>query len=130
MWLILQHHEPYDYVLGTGETHSVREFVEEAFSYVGLDWQEFVEIDPRYLRPTEVDVLIADAAKARQKLSWEPKVTFKELVRIMVDADLEAMGLKPIGEGNKILQTKFRGWHQWEGTVTQVVEAVAGRALQ
>ena len=128
MWRILQQDEPDDYVLGTGEAHSVKEFIGEAFSYVGLDWQDFVEIDPRYLRPTEVDVLIADATKARQKLLWEPKITFKDLVHIMVDADLEATGLNPIGEGNKILQTNFSGWHQWGSAVTQVVEAVAGRA--
>lgn len=130
MWRILQQDEPDDYVLGTGEAHSVKDFVEEAFTYVGLDWQDFVEIDRRYLRPTEVDVLIADAAKTRQKLSWEPKITFKELVRIMIDADLQAMGLKPVGEGNEILQIKFSGWHQWGRAVTQAVEAVAGRALE
>ncbi|MEW6680486.1 MAG: GDP-mannose 4,6-dehydratase [bacterium] len=89
MWLILQQEKPDDYVIATGETHSVREFVEEAFSYVGLYWKEFVEIDPRYFRPTEVEVLIGDASKAKKKLNWKPKVTFKELVKIMVDADME-----------------------------------------
>jgi len=130
MWTILQQDEPDDYVIGTGEAHSVREFVEEAFAYAGLDWQDYVEIDARYMRPAEVDVLIADAANARQKLSWEPKITFKDLVRIMIDADLEAMGLEPIGEGNRILQNKFGNWHQWESAVTHAVEAVAGRALE
>ena len=98
MWLILQQDKPDDYVIGTGETHSVREFAEEAFNYAGLEWQKYVKIDPRYFRPTETEVLVADAAKARQKLGWEPKVTFKELVRIMVDADLEVQGLKPLVE--------------------------------
>ena len=91
MWLILQQDHPDDYVIGTGEAHSVEEFVQEAFSYANLDWQEYVEIDPRYFRPTEVESLLADAAKAREKLGWEPKIGFKELVRIMVDADMEAL---------------------------------------
>lgn len=103
MWLMLQQDEPDDYVIGTGETHSVKEFLVEAFGYAGLDWQEHVRTDPRYFRPLEAETLVADASKARAKLGWEPKVTFKELVRIMVDADTEAIGLEPIGEGNKIL---------------------------
>ena len=90
IWLMLQQEKPDDFVIATGETHSVREFLEEAFSYVKLDWQKYVEIDPRYYRPTEVDVLQGDASKALNKLGWKPKVTFKELVRLMVDADLEA----------------------------------------
>ena len=89
MWLMLQQDEPDDYVLATGETHSVREFLEEAFSYAELDWKEFVEIDPRYFRPTEVDLLVGDSSKARRELGWEPKVGFRELVRMMVDADTE-----------------------------------------
>ena len=88
MWLMLQQDEPDDYVIATGETHSVREFLDEAFGGLGLDWKQFVEIDPRYFRPAEVDLLIGDASKARRKLGWEPKITFKELVRTMVDADL------------------------------------------
>ncbi len=103
MWLVLQQEEPDDYVIGTGEARSVKEFVEEAFSYVGLDSEEYVRIDPRYFRPTETEVLRADASKARKKLGWHPKVTFKELVRIMVDADMEALGLKPLGEGRATL---------------------------
>lgn len=91
MWRMLQAPEPDDYVIATGETHSVREFLEEAFGYVGLDWQQHVGIDPRYYRPAEVDLLVGDASKAREKLGWEPKVTFKELVRLMVDADIEAL---------------------------------------
>jgi GDPmannose 4,6-dehydratase len=91
MWRMLQAPEPDDYVIATGETHSVREFLEEAFGYVGLDWQQHVGIDPRYYRPAEVDLLVGDSSKAREKLGWEPKVTFKELVRLMVDADIEAL---------------------------------------
>ena len=87
MWLMLQQDTPDDYVIATGETHSVREFLEEAFSYLDLDWREYVELDPKYLRPTEVDLLVGDASKAKRVLNWEPRVTFKELVHLMVDAD-------------------------------------------
>ncbi len=89
MWLMLQQDEPGDYVLGTGVTHSVRDFCEAAFGYVGLDYRDYVVQDPRFYRPAEVDLLVADATKARQKLGWCPKVTFEELVRMMVEADLE-----------------------------------------
>jgi len=89
MWLMLQAENPDDYVIATGETHSVREFLDEAFSYLDLDWRNYVEIDPRYERPSEVDLLIGDASRARQHLGWTPKVGFDELVRIMVDSDLE-----------------------------------------
>jgi GDPmannose 4,6-dehydratase len=88
MWLMLQQEEPDDYVIATGETYSVREFLDEAFGYLDLDWKKYVEIDPRYFRPAEVDLLIGDTSKARKKLGWEPKVTFKQLVRMMVDADM------------------------------------------
>ena len=91
MWLMLQQNQPEDFVIATGESHSVKEFLEEAFAYANLDWREYVEIDPRYFRPTEVEFLQGDARKARQKLGWEPKVTFKELVRIMVDADMREL---------------------------------------
>jgi len=91
MWLMLQHDQPEDFVIATGESHSVKEFLEEAFAYANLDWHEYVEIDPRYFRPTEVEFLQGDARKAKQKLGWEPKVTFKELVRIMVDADMREL---------------------------------------
>lgn len=94
MFLMLQQDKPDDYVIATGETHSVREFLEEAFSYVGLDWRDYVEIDSRYYRPAEVDLLIGDASKAKQKLGWEPQVTFRELVRLMVDADIALMESK------------------------------------
>ncbi len=89
MWLMLQQPLPDDYVIATGESHSVREFLEEAFGYAGLDWQDFVEIDPRYFRPAEVDHLLGDATKARTRLGWRPRVGFQELVRLMVDHDLE-----------------------------------------
>ncbi len=88
MWLMLQRDAPDDYVIATGEAHSVREFLEEAFSYAGLDWRDHVEIDPKYRRPTEVDVLVGDASKAIRELGWKPKTTFKELVHLMVDADM------------------------------------------
>ena len=90
MWLMLQQEEPADYVVATGETHSVRELLEEAFAYAGLDWRKHLAIDERYYRPAEVDLLIGDASKARSKLGWEAKTKFKELVRLMVDADMEA----------------------------------------
>jgi GDPmannose 4,6-dehydratase len=89
MWLMLQQDEADDYAIGTGETHSVREFVERAFAAADLDWREYVEIDPRYYRPAEVDALQADYSKAHSRLGWEPTVTFRELVRLMVEADLE-----------------------------------------
>ena len=103
MWLMLQQDTPDDFVIGTGECHSVREFVEEVFSYVGLNWEEYVKIDPRYFRPTEAELLLADPVKARERLGWSPKVSFKELVRIMVDADMAAVELKSPGEGKTIL---------------------------
>jgi len=93
MWLILQRDQPDDYVVATGETHSVREFLQEAFSYAGLDWNEYVVVDPKYFRPAEVDFLLGDPTKARTVLGWTPKVDFKQLVRIMVDADMEGDGL-------------------------------------
>ena len=101
MWLMLQQEDPEDFVVATGETHSVKDLVYLAFSHLDLDWQEFVKIDPRYYRPTEVDVLIGDASKAKKKLSWQPKVSFKELVVMMVDADLQAERLKLEGIGIK-----------------------------
>lgn len=146
-WLMLQQDKPEDYVIGTGESHSVREFVEHAFKYAGIEieWKGngidekgtvkslssnlqpltsslsvgdvIIEIDPRYFRPTEVDFLLADASKAKQKLGWEPKITFKELVKIMVDADMELYGLTPRGEGEKILQEKKINWTKNKQTV-------------
>ncbi len=91
MWRILQRDEGDDFVLATGETHTVREFAEAAFSHVDLDWKKFVRHDSRYERPAEVDLLMGDASKARKILNWEPKVRFHELVRIMVDGDMELL---------------------------------------
>ncbi|MFN8491159.1 MAG: GDP-mannose 4,6-dehydratase [Caldilineaceae bacterium] len=91
MWLMLQQDGPDDYVVATGETHSVQEFVEEAFGYLDLDWKEYVVQDPRYYRPAEVDLLVGDPAKAGQKLGWEPSVDFRQLVRLMVDADMQVL---------------------------------------
>ena len=89
MWMMLQKDKPDDYVIATGETHTVREFCEVAFAHAGLDWREHVVVDPQYLRPTEVDTLLGDATKARRELDWEPKTKFVDLVKLMVDADLE-----------------------------------------
>ncbi|MBI4699226.1 MAG: GDP-mannose 4,6-dehydratase [Nitrospirae bacterium] len=141
-WLMLQLDKPDDYVIGTGESHSVREFIELAFRYSGieLEWQgnginekgivrslislpnlntgdAVVEIDPRYFRPAEVDVLLADASKAIEQLGWQPRITFNELIKIMVDADMEMSGLKPQGEGKKILADK--GIHWTKNKVTE-----------
>ncbi len=112
MWQMLQNEQAEDLVVGTGEAHSVREFLEEAFSYVGLDVDEHVRIDPRYFRPMEPEELIADPARAREEMGWNPKIKFKDLIKIMVDADMRAAGLKPIGKGDEILRQKFpnRWW--------------------
>lgn len=137
MWLMLQQETPEDYVIGTGESHSVKEFVNTAFEYAGieLEWkgekidekgivksidkrwehvlkpgQVIIEIDPRYFRPTEVEFLQADITKARKKLGWEPRTTFEELVKIMVDYDMKLVGIEPIGEGIKISKEKGFGY--------------------
>lgn len=88
MWMMLQHSEPNDFVIATGKAYSVREFLEEAFSYAGLDWTKYVEVDPAYFRPTEVDYLLGDSSKARKALNWEPRTSFQQLVRMMVDSDI------------------------------------------
>ena len=93
MWLMLQQQEPDDYVVATNETYSIREFLDISFQYVNLNWQDYVEFDERYLRPAEVDLLIGDSTKAREKLGWQPSVTFEGLVKLMVDADLAALGI-------------------------------------
>lgn len=98
MWRMLQQNEPGDYVIATGETHSVEEFVQEAFSIAGLDWKEYVVIDPKFVRPAEVQLLLGDPSKAKRELGWEPKVHFKELVKMMVEADLER--LEPVARKN------------------------------
>ena len=103
MWRMLQQDRPDDYVIATGQTHSVREFLDEVFGYLGLDWKDCVEIDPRYYRPTEVDFLLGDTSKAKKVLGWEPKVTFKELARMMTDADMK------LAEDEKILKEHGKG---------------------
>ena len=122
MWQMLQQDQPEDFVIGTGIAPTIREFVEEAFAYAGMDWQDYVEIDPRYFRPTEVDYLLADPSKARSQLGWEPRIAYKKLIPIMVDADLEAVELEPIGEGLKILDEHFDNWHRWDTGVTAVIQ--------
>jgi GDPmannose 4,6-dehydratase len=113
MWQMLQQDTPDDYVIGTGEAHSVEEFVDEAFKYVNLDRQKHIVIEPAHFRPTEVQELRADSSKARKKLNWVPKITFKDLVKIMVDADLEMLGLDSPGQGNKVaLQNGFQWMSQ------------------
>jgi GDPmannose 4,6-dehydratase len=113
MWKILQKKEPGDFVVGTGEDHPVGEFVELAFDYVRLNHKKYVEIDERYYRPTEVYRLVADPRKAKRELGWKPRVKFRDLVKIMVDSDMRRIGLKPIGEGDKILKKKFpKRWWQ------------------
>jgi GDPmannose 4,6-dehydratase len=143
MWLMLQQDKPDDYVVGTGESHTIKEFLVKAFEYAGIElefkgqgveekgivksvndrWTSVlkpgdivVEIDPRYFRPTEVEHLQADITKARQKLGWEPRTTFDELVKIMVDYDMKLAGLEPIGEGIKINHTKGFGYTNHEYT--------------
>lgn len=95
IWLMMQQQKADDYVIATGETHSVREFLDESFGYVGLDWKKYVEIDKRYFRPTEVDLLVGDSSKAREKLGWKPSLSFKELARLMVREDMKTAGLDP-----------------------------------
>ena len=109
MWRILQQESPDDFVIGTGETHSVREFVHEAFAYAGLEVEEHMRIDQKYFRPTEVDVLIANPKKSEKILGWKPSIKFGDLVKIMVDSDMRASGLVPIGEGDQIIRSKFSG---------------------
>lgn len=106
MWKIMQQPKADDYVIGTGEAHSVKEFLAEAFGYAGLDWKKYTVIDQRYFRPAEVEILTADASKAKKKLNWTPRVTFKELVRLMVDADMANAGLPPVGDSAARLQKK------------------------
>lgn len=119
MWLMLQQDEPDDYVVATGETYSVKQFLELAFGYVNLNWQDYVEFDERYLRPAEVDLLIGDPTKAQEKLGWQRSVTFEELVALMVEADLKSLGLISVnGSVNKTNQES-----------ATIREGVAGLAL-
>ncbi len=113
MWKMMQKDKARDYILGTGESHSVGEFLEAAFGYAGLDYKKHMGIDKRYLRPADVNSLIADCGKARVELDWQPKVGFNDLVKIMVDAEMRKSGLDPIGEGDDILRKKFPG--RWWG---------------
>jgi GDPmannose 4,6-dehydratase len=130
IWQMLQQGAAGDMVLGTGEAHSVREFAEEAFAYAQLDWRKYVKTSERYFRPLEVDTLIADTTKAHEQLGWQPRVHFKELVAIMVDADMEAAGLTPPGKGKLILQDKLGQWNRWQQSVTKMVKALEGSATQ
>jgi GDPmannose 4,6-dehydratase len=114
MWKLVQYDRPGDYVIGTGESHSVREFLDEAFGYLNLNWHDYVEIDPRYFRPTEVNYLQADPSKAQRELGWEPRIFFNDLVRIMVDADLELIGQNSPGQGRRALESQHGRWHRWE----------------
>lgn len=117
IWSILQQDEADDFVIGTGESHSIREFLSEAFGYLDMDWEEYVRIDPRFYRPTEVDYLLADPGKARRVLGWQPQVCFRDLVRVMVDADLESAGLESPGLGRQILAARQGDWHRWEDQI-------------
>ena len=108
MYLMLQQSQTEDFVIATGQTHSVKEFLAGAFKYSGLgNWQDYVEIDPRYFRPAEVEELVGDFSKAKEKLGWEPRIKFDDLVKVMVDADFREYNLEPPGEGEKILKEKF-----------------------
>jgi GDPmannose 4,6-dehydratase len=120
MWKMMTSDYPDDYVIGTGEAHSVREFLDEAFGYLDMDWQKYVRIDPKYFRPTEVDFLLADPTKAIKALGWEPRIFFRDLVRIMVDADLELLGLESPGEGKSLLAKHHGPWHQWANTTASM----------
>lgn len=120
MWKMLQCDQAGDYVIGTGESHSVRDFLDEAFGYLDMDWHPYVKIDPHYYRPNEVDFLQADPQKARRDFDWEPRVFFKDLVRIMVDADLELIGLKSPGQGATIIKKHHGDWHRWDSQVVSM----------
>jgi GDPmannose 4,6-dehydratase len=114
MWKMLKKKKYENFVVGTGESHSVREFLNEAFAYTDLKYDKYVKIDPKYFRPTDTEHLVADNKKVQTALNWTPKISFKELVRIMVDADMRKTGINPIGEGDEILKKKFPNkW--WKG---------------
>jgi len=104
--------------------------MEEAFAYAGLDWKKHVKISERYKRTLEVDSLVADTRKAREKFGWSPRVGFKELVAIMVDADMEQAGLNPRGKGKQILEEKLAHWNHWKNSVTRVMQAAKGQAAE
>jgi len=115
MWMMLQSDEPQDFVIGTGKNNSVKDFVRIAFEYAGLDYKKFVRLDDRYLRPLEVDELKADPSKATNILGWKPEVYIHDLISIMVDADMESIGIAPIGKGKKIIESSHMDWHKWGG---------------
>ena len=117
---MMQLDEADDFVVGTGEAHTVSEFLDEAFGYVDLDWHDYVEIDPRYYRPTEVNYLLSDPSKAQRVIGWEPRVYFKDLVRIMVDADMELFGLEAPGAGRVIIDETHGDWHTWEDQIVSM----------
>lgn len=108
MWLILQNDEPNDFVIGTGKTHYIKDFMFKAFEYVGLDALDYVYYDENLMRATEVDILKADISRAKRILHWKPKITFDDLIKIMIDSDMRLVGLTPIGEGDEILHKKFK----------------------
>ncbi len=120
MWKMLQFERADDFAIGTGEAHSVRDFLDEAFGYVNLDWKEYVKIDPKYFRPNEVDYLLCDPKKSIQELGWEPRVKFNDLVKIMVDADMELVGLASPGEGCALLEKHHGAWHRWHSQVVSM----------
>jgi len=117
MWLMLQQEKPDDCVIGTGETHSVKEFLEKAFEYINLDWQKYIEIDSKYFRPTEVKNLRSDPTKAKKLLNWSSKISFEDLVKIMVDYDLELTEATSPGEGKRIIKQKGLEWNSRGGTI-------------
>ncbi|MFX0022571.1 MAG: GDP-mannose 4,6-dehydratase [Candidatus Hermodarchaeota archaeon] len=110
MWRMLQKEESDDFVVGTGESHTVREFLEKAFQYVGWDWEDYIDIDSRYFRPADVDHLQANPSKAREILGWKPRINFDGLIKIMVDCDLKLEGLEPIGDGLELLSKEDFTW--------------------
>jgi len=116
MWMMLQTDEPKDFVIGTGKNYSVKEFVKTAFEYAGLDYKDFVKLDKRYLRPIEVDELKADPSKAENILGWKPEIYLDGLISIMVDADMDSIGIAPIGKGKKIVESNSMDWHKWGGS--------------
>jgi len=116
MWMMLQTDEPQDFVIGTGKNYSVKEFVKTAFEYAGLDYKDFVKLDERYLRPIEVDELKADPSKAENILGWKPEIYLDGLISIMVDADMESLGIAPIGKGKKLIESNDMDWHKWGGS--------------
>lgn len=120
MWLMLQQDKPDDYVIGTGESHSVKEFLEESFSYLNLDWKKYIEIDPRYFRPTEAAYLKADFSKAKKRLNWTPKITFKDLVKVMIDHDFELVGLSSPGIGKRMIEENGLDWYQIQNLWKQI----------